>query len=657
MALGSIARATRGQESRLSSTGRRLGPLAAGLALATTTLTPTACGGSGTTSGPRPASALARSTDSAIAFATLRNDWAAREHLPPALMRALVDSYLAQYGYDDRARIARVYSAVLRMDAGDYAGAEFDLARASTNPPGATSDFVNVARARLLRHRGRSQEAYDLLQPLAGKLVDDDANALFYEQLVFAAVESRRAFEAIAYMDTWLKHGTQSARELAMKRIPLSLAKIPPDVLLRSLESMRSNPKARFNLELRALIATRLAHVAIEKGDKDLAHWLVDPRAGRSVMRGDTGIILNELASRRHGIHAVDGHTIGLVLPTGLADTRDVAADATRGAAWALGITQDRKVDGPRPRLVTRDDSGNREALDNVLDAIAGDGAVAIIAGFDPIEAEHALGWAERARIPVIALSPPRPTATVGAYGFIAGASTRAGLEALRTRLEKERVRSAAVIASDTLLDDVGHALSGGKVQIWQPVSCDIPRDRAGEPRFPLQAWRRGDVRTFIVAGSDACGRDVIREVESVRNATVALALEATGFVGDTDDVRVLAVGAGAMPHLEKTQVLRERKNPTEIDTFAIRLGAPPTWYAALGRDAALLARRAIRTLPGDRTTKPEEVRKRRDAARDALLKVRANLWTTNASGFTPDHHLPRTLHIYDSRTHNKTTP
>jgi hypothetical protein len=73
---------------------------------------------------------------------------------------------------------------------------------------------------------------------------------------------------------------------------------------------------------------------------------------------------------------------------------------------------------------------------------------------------------------------------------------------------------------------------------------------------------------------------------------------------------------------------------------------APPSFWAALGRDAAVLAWEGVKSLPENGTEDPAEVTARRAQVAAALAAAQADLWTTDARGFSGARVLPRTLGV-----------
>ena len=74
--------------------------------------------------------------------------------------------------------------------------------------------------------------------------------------------------------------------------------------------------------------------------------------------------------------------------------------------------------------------------------------------------------------------------------------------------------------------------------------------------------------------------------------------------------------------------------------------GVRPSYWTALGRDAGVLARKALAALPTTTTADAAEVTKRRDVAAAGLLSARARMWTSEAQGIGGDRRLSRSLKV-----------
>jgi hypothetical protein len=267
----------------------------------------------------------------------------------------MLQDFLRTYPDDGLVPVARAYLALALMsddgagpdeptDGGaplivDERAVQEQIRALEKVPRGTTGDLVAVVRARWARLHGDPGAALVLLEPRVGKGVDPIVRALFQEELVAATMDAGKQFEAIAYMSTWLAQTTEEDRERTRARIIANVARLGKDDLLRALDSMRVDPvHAGYSDELLRIIVYRLARIALEKNDAELARELMSPDAGPVLVGGDAGLALAELAGTRTGLNVVEGRTIGLLLPTELPALRDEAASVLRGVMWALGL-------------------------------------------------------------------------------------------------------------------------------------------------------------------------------------------------------------------------------------------------------------------------------------------------------------------------------
>ena len=648
-----------------SPRARRLAVLAvvlAGVAVAGAGAMNTGCGGA---RAPRPKATVPSDPSAAADIAEIREAWGDLSERSRDELRLKVERFLERHADDGAAPLARVYLTFFCLDDGDLAGADRELAKLEQLPPGSTRDFAEVARAQSFRMHGRPAEAFELLRPLAGKLVDPDARERFLEEVARDAIAAHRDYEAVAYMDAWVRNANEDNRERARAEVAAALQKLPPEVLEATLRAMRgSTGTAGYGPEIQKMIAARLAQVAVDRGDTRLAQWLVDPDAGTAVLGVDAGLVVSELATRNHGITEIRGRTVGLVLPTGTSELRDTAAEITRGVAWALELPRTVQGAGDDTRLVTRDDGGRLDRIESVLDDAAGDGAAVIIAGFDPATADRVVRWSERSQVPVIGLAAPR-SEKPASWAFSIGTPDEVIVGALLDALAARRESKVAVIADDLTLADVARGLAARpKMTAFQPASCDLDLPHQGETHFPLAAWDRAGFRTWLVSGPAPCAREVLREVGALRGGIVALTLDATGRYDEGITSRLISASAGLIPVVapqRETQRQRDAKRPApataqaaaaldpDVQRFIASFGATPTWETALGRDAAMIARGALARLPLDATDAVPEVARRRKVVRDAIPEVRPRLWTTEAPAIDPaSHRLPRTIRVVD---------
>jgi hypothetical protein len=603
-----------------------------------------ACGGG--SGDARPVASLAATPEATQAFAAIQRAWDAADGTTPGALRPKLEAFVATYPKDGRAALARAYLAFEQTDVGDWAAAERTLATLRAVMPGTTRDVVTIAEARMLRHDKQPDAALDALRPLVGKIVDATVRELFIEEITRAALESRRDFEAVAYMDAWLRGVGEDKRERAQAKVEAELAKLPEPVLEQTYRAMRSNRSVLgYGADTQRLIAERLAATAITRGDPTLARWLLDADAGPSFVGGDAGVLLGEIATSKRGLTSFAGRTVGLLLPTASVDLRDEAADVARGVAWSLGLPRMDPKAGDSVQLVTRDDGGDPARTETALEELAGEGAGVIVAALDTKTAERALAWGEAHQLTVIALSAPERTragAGAGDWGFVLGQSRDEELSAIADLLAARSVAKAAVVGSapTTILDGRGFPL------FLPLVSCDVEAQQAGEPRFPLASWAKQGARVVVVAGPVECARDVIRELGATgKPATVALTLDDGSTTARAAGVSLVAVTAGVVPVVAARAT--EVSDP-DVRAYMTQFGARPSWWTALGRDGGTLARAALAALPLDTLADPAAIAQRRALVQFRVAAAVAPLWTTEATGFAGAHVMKRKIRVID---------
>jgi hypothetical protein len=480
-------------------------------------------------------------------------------------------------------------------------------------------------------------------------------------------------------MDAWLRASSDEDRPLTVATVRAIVQRLSKEVLVGALRAMRGErTEYGYGAEIERILAARLVEIATTSGDADLARMLLDADAGSILVGGDAGVELGELATSRRGLNVVEGRTVGLLLPTESPELRDESAGVLRGVMWALGLPRGVRTataaraaaadagaragerecapleDAPaldepsateQIRLATRDDAGSADRTEVSLDELAGEGASLVVAGLDAVTATRALRWAQAHQLPVVTLVPPSDPTVVGPYGFVLGEAQEPVLEAL--------ARSAPVLASDpvTPLVDASEVASypvggakRGPIALLPALSCDTAPTRAGDPRFPVARWEKDKRRAWLVTGSPACAAQAVGELAAANiRGTVALALEAAALPPHPAALRVVTASAGVIPRGGAADARDD-----EARRFEATLGAL-TWWTALGRDAATLARVTLRQVPATSASEPKDVAGRRAHARDLLAAARARLWTSEAAGWTPDRVVKRTVCTVDA--------
>jgi hypothetical protein len=631
-----------------------------------------ACGGSG--QGATPVPSLATTPAAGAFFNSLRDAWRKPDRVPPVVLRAEIETFLRSWPGDGLAPLAHVYLALVALQLGDFTTADAELGRGILLPPGNTRDLWTVACARRSRLKGQAEDALALLRPLVGKNVDPVTRSVFEQELTLAALATHRDYEAISYMDAWLRAAAEEDAEQTSRTVSGLVEQLPKQVLVGSLQAMRAQ-RATFGygIEIERILSRRLVQIATTSGDAELAQLLLDPDGGALVVGGDAGAILGELATSRRGMNVVEGRTLGLLLPTEQPELRDESADVLRGVMWAMGLPKGVRAAGASPakrpdagasamkapcgtlddapaleepdpdegvRLVTRDDAGVIDRTEGALDELAGEGASVIVAGLDPVTSARALAWGQARGVAVIALVPPVETVPPSEFSFVLGEARSHVLDVLARAVPGLTAGAVAPVIDTSEVERF--PLQGGPLgalTLTPPVSCDIPAVRAGDPRFPLGLWDRDHTHAWLVTGSPTCARDLLGELSTAHvRGTVALSLQAAGMPQHAASLKVVSAAAGIVPSAAAGDVRDD-----ELARFTDRLGLVG-WWTALGRDAATLARLAVRALPPGTVSDVKSVAQLRVHARDELARAKARLWTSETSGWAPGRLVARTV-------------
>ncbi len=598
-----------------------------------------------------PVATLASTPETATAFAPLREQWEARK-----LDRAALVAFIRRHPDDGATPLAKVYLSFALMDAGDFVTADGVLATIADLPAGTTRDLATVARARSLRQHGAPQSALDSLRPLVGKVVDDADREIFLEELALAAIAAHDDYEALAYLDAWLRGVSEDDRDRVRAKIGQILETMKRPVLEQTYRSMRARGSASgYSVDTQKLVAARLARIAVETNDAALARWLLDVSGVSAAQAGgDAGLELGELAASRRGLSVVTARTVGLLLPTRNRELRDEAADVVRGLSWALDLPRSAGKD-EGVRLVTREDGADEAGTRAAMEELTGEGAVVVVAGFDRASADRAAKWSEESGVPVLLLSAPSPPNMPRTNAVVLGERTEREVSMLAEALVRHGVKTAAFVADTADDESAARVAEGaGGLVLLPPVRCDVVLAEAGKPRFPIESWLSSGAQGWLISGSGSCARDVLRDLGRVIERpgvahrddakAVALTLEAgVPWSEAPKKITVLSASAGLVPVLaSKPEEAREE----DVKRFMERFGVRPTYWTALGRDGGMIARAAMGPLPVDTTSDPKIVAQRRGIVVTGLTGVRVKMWTSDDQGIGKDRVLPRALRV-----------
>lgn len=606
-----------------------------------------ACGGGGGRGVVEaPEATLASTPEVEAAFAPLRTQWAQRD-FDRTKLKTPLERFVIANPTDPTARLASIYLSIIYMDLGDLQRASKLLGSLGKLKTGSTRDLGIVAQARLLRLQGTPELALDTLRPMVGKIIEPADHEIFLEELALAAIASHLDYEAVAYMDAWLRGAPADDRERVRAKIAGTIDKLPREVLEPLFRTMRARgAQSGYSREIQSMVGDRLGRIAVEQNDAALARWLLDPQAGAT---GPAAEGLGELATSRRGLRAVYGRMIGLLLTSGTTAVRDRSADVARGVSYALGLPREPGKTKDEVRLVTRNDGGDVAHAEAALEEMSGEGVGVVIAGVDAASADRALSWCETHGMPVILLHPAARPPT--SKGLVLGDARSAELAVL-----SRWVADVGSRVPNFVTDAEGdRALENGALETTQGItlgvtaSCDTQPPRAGEARF-LSA--KAQEKTWIVSGTASCGRDVLGDVVLFgRPGTrVGFTLEASGVdfgfaVAAGGKAKVTSVRAGKIPVLARRP---EDVSDPDIAEYMKQYRERPPWWGALGRDAATIAKRALAPLPLDDVSDGRLVTQRRAIVEAGLLATRADLWTTEAKGFEARRVIARTYETVD---------
>lgn len=576
----------------------------------------------------RPQASLSTNAAAQVRFRALRAAWFAgstseRRRLEPELR-----DFLVRYPNDEQSDMVRVLVAFDCVSRGALQEARVLIAQVREHT-GSVRDFAQVAEAYARLRDSKPDAAWQVLEPLAGKIIDADERMLYGELRLRAAAAARRYERALDAAQELLAEAPSEARGSLEQLVREQFQAAPKAALVASLEVFPKaegddSPSAAAREWLRRMVRERLIALAVKERDASLARSLLDS-APAALRASKSGSELVGIAGGAQTAPLILGRSVGVALSLGNPDARRRSASLSAGLLRGLGVP-DATTEDAAVHLLSQDDGG--AGIVEALRELSSEGAAILVAGVDSASADAAARFAEDNGIAVILVQPPEGVPGPYQSAFVLGESTNAEQAALDAELSR---RSLIRIAR------VGRA--------GEP--CDAPLLAAGGPRFGVEQWRRERVAALLVLGPAACARDVARDLRSSSFAPeLALGLEAADFVHAADAPRArFALGAGRFPLAERPDAAKGSVQP------------PPDWYEALGHDAALLARAALRDFPNGRVDDAAAVRELHARARRALSAARAPLWTSESSGFSEGHVLRRTLTVVSPDPAPKKSP
>ncbi|MEP7050188.1 MAG: hypothetical protein ABJB12_07545 [Pseudomonadota bacterium] len=572
----------------------------------------------------RPEATLAASSDAQAAFRALRPAWFAgtmneRRKLEPALR-----TFLVRFPNDEQSDLARVLLAFDCVSRGALTDARVLIAEVREHV-GTVNDFAQVAEAYALLRESKADAAWNVLEPLAGKIVDADQRLVFSELRLRVAAAERRYARALSAAEELLSEAPLESQSLLQDTVREVFRTAPKAVLLESLQTFDraghdDGATAKARDWLRKMLRERLVTIAVREKDAALARHLLDT-APAALRASDSGSALVGIAGGGQSVPLILGRSVGVALSLGSAEARRRSANLAAGLARGLSLPEAREKPGG-VHLISEDDGGSSAGTAEAMRELAAEGAAILVAGVDTESADIAARFAEQTEIAVILLAAPTAPQAPFRHAFVAGESAITQQTAIDAELSRRNLQRVARVGP-----------SG------EP--CDAPLNDAGRSRFPVDEWHRERVSALLVFGSAACAGEVARELRAASFAPLlALGLEGSEFVYAEDAPQArFALGAGRFPLPARTEAGDNPALPI-LD-----------WYEALGHDAALLAKAALGGFPDDRVDDSRVVRELHARAERALSTAQAPLWTSGSRGFSEAHVLPRTLTIVSPKT------
>lgn len=574
-----------------------------------------------TETGPRPKPALSSDSRAQVRFRELSDRWHAASPERRLQLEAPLRQFLAEFPYDGLRRPAWVYLAWILVQKGDLMEARELVDRVRSGPPGAVNDLAVVTEAALLLQLNQPQDALRLVRPVRGKLIDPVERFLLTEQLVSAAIGANLHSEAILYMVDWAAQAPVTQRQAVREAIESRLHQTPRRYLERALVEFESgeeiaggDPVRHEQQEwLENAIARRLKALAVEERDVELARLVLEHNPGLGGDR-DAAEELMALATENESRIQIDGRTIGLLLSTATGEQRLRSNEVVSAVALTLGLPRSASEAGA-VRLVFAEDPGGAGDAERAFASLSSQGASVLIGGVDADTAKAHARVAEKSSVPLLSLHPhdlDRPE-----FSFTVGVSR---LE--EQRVIEEELRARGVLTSVALTKDHQACAAGFNVSAksW------------------LGDFREEGFGALLLMGGQRCAERFLDSRVRREGLLLVFGLEEALLAVEGDAAGTLWLRAGRFPF--------QAEDP-RIEGWMTRQRALPSWFQALGHDAAAIARWALDALPDVTASEQKAVLQYRNEVRAKLRRLGGvELWSTDVARFDSELSLDRRFHF-----------
>lgn len=538
-----------------------------------------------------------------------RGDRQTRLDLAPRLRR-----HTLVHERDPTSRTAKAMLALIAVATGDLPEVHA-LAQPlmDADHPGVTNDMATVAEGAAIRLEGNPIGCLKLLEPLFGKVLDPFARDILNEQLALAAVDvgstdPKQYENAVRYMRGWIAQTAPAERDAVERKTIALLSRIPKGPLVDLVASVKGTDEMGSPWLL--LVGERLASLAIELNDTDLAKFLIAEARG---ILGEKFDEVARIAVKDTGIR-LESNTVGLLLSLRTDEHQRRDLEIGKGLALALGLP------GSEAHIVSRDDQGKVDKIEEALGLLNADGAAVIIAGVDQEEADRAKAYGEKKRVPIILLRVPSTPVDPDGPVFVLGEDPTIVDTALLRAMAARGVERAAVIEGMRAESDVPMRVDA--LDIVGVHHCGASLDFIGAQK----------AKGILVDAGPTCTRESLKVIPGV--------IVALGLDGPLDVPAQFRAAAGLYPVDSATA-----KDAGVVQYAALGRG-PPSWWAGLGHDAGLLAWAAVQKLPKTKPADEKAIEERGALVTQRLKDATGALWTTEAMGFSGGRVLARTVRV-----------
>ena len=263
---------------------------------------------------------------------------------------------------------------------------------------------------------------------------------------------------------------------------------------------------------------------------------------------------------------------------------------------------------------MSRDDGGAIDGVETAMGALSADGASVVIGGIDEIEAREMARFADAHRIPVVLLRPVGGPESKSPFVFVVGEDPAEVDRELAAALASRGAKPVSVVAEVSTT-----------IAPWE----DVTIRRCGDLGAPYKG-----VGGVVLGAGEGCTREALAALPSLQ-IRLAAGFDAQGTPLPATTLRATAglIPVAATP-------------PRALQGWLDVRDSAPSWFAALGHDAAVLVFAGLQALPQRGTEDPREVTTYRMGAAAALAAAQADLWTSDAKGFAGQRSLPRTITV-----------